>query len=69
MIKCIPVVFNPGFNVNYLHKCEKLNKAYIINKITYNQNAKDYLPDNVSPMSLSKRFFINRKFFIFNFFS
>ena len=60
--KCLPVGFQTGFNLNYFRKGETLNKAYIINKISNNQKFKDYLPDNVSAMSLSRDFLLTVSF-------
>ena len=60
--KCLPVGFQTGFNLNYFRKGETLNKAYIINKIANNQKFIDYLPDNVSPMNLSRDFLLTVSF-------
>ena len=60
--KCLPVGFQTGFNLNYFRKGETLNKAYIINKINNNPKFKDYLPDNVSLMSLSRDFLLTVSF-------
>lgn len=56
--KCLPVGFQTGFNLNYFRKGETLNKAYIINKIANNPKFGEYLPDNISPMSLSRDFLL-----------
>ena len=60
--KCLPVGFQTGFNLNYFRKGETLNKAYIINRINNNPKFKDYLPDNVSLMSLSRDFLLTVSF-------
>jgi hypothetical protein len=56
--KCLPIGFQTGFNLNYFRKGETLNKAYIISKIGNNQKFKEYIPDNVSLMSLSRDFLL-----------
>ena len=56
--KRLPVGFQTGFNLNYFRKGETLNKAYLINRINNNPKFKDYLPDNVSLMSLSRDFLL-----------
>ena len=60
--KCLPVGFQTGFNLNYFRKGETLNKSYIINKLGNNPKLKDYLPDNVSPMSLTRDFLLTVSF-------
>ena len=60
--KCLPVGFQTGFNLNYFRKGETLNKLYIINKLGNNPKLKDYLPDNVSPMSLTRDFLLTVSF-------
>ena len=65
--KCLPVGFQTGFNLNYFRKGETLNKAYIINKINNNPKFKDYLPDNVSPMCLSRDFLLTVSFLYLTF--
>lgn len=65
--KCLPIGFQTGFNLNFFRKGETLNKAYIINKISRNPNFKDYLPDNVSPMCLSRDFLLTVRLFILEF--
>ena len=60
--KCLPIGFQTGFNLNYFRKGETLNKSYIINKIKNNPKLKDYLPDNVSPMSLTRDFLLTVSF-------
>ena len=60
--KCLPVGFQTGFNLNYFCKGETLNKSYIINKLGNNPKLKDYLPDNVSPMSLTRDFLLTVSF-------
>lgn len=65
--KCLPVGFQTGFNLNYFRKGETLNKAYIINRINNNPKFKDYLPDNVSLMSLSRDFFLTVSFLYLTF--
>ena len=56
--KCLPVGFQTGFNLNYFRKGETLNKSYIINKISNNPKFNEYLPDNISLMSLSRDFLL-----------
>ena len=56
--KCLPVGFQTGFNLNYFRKGETLNKTYIINKIINNPKFKDYVPDNISLMCLSRDFLL-----------
>ena len=65
--KCLPVGFQTGFNLNYFRKGETLNKAYIINRINNNPKFKDYLPDNVSLMSLSRDFLLTVSFLYLTF--
>ena len=62
--KCLPVGFQTGFNLNYFRKGETLNKTYIISKIANNTKFKDYLPDNVSHMNLSRDFLLTVSFSI-----
>lgn len=56
--KCLPIGFQTGFHLNYFRKGVTLNKEYIISKIGSNQNFKDYLPDNISPMCLTRDFLL-----------
>ena len=56
--KCLPVGFQTGFNLNYFRKGETLNKEYIISKIANNQKFKDYVPDNVTLISLTRDFLL-----------
>ena len=56
--KCLPVGFQTGFNLNYFHKGETLNKYYIINKISNNPKFSEYLPDNISLISVSRDFLL-----------
>ena len=56
--KCLPVGFQTGFNLNYFRKGETLNKEYIISKISNNQKFKDYVPDNVTLISLTRDFLL-----------
>ena len=65
--KCLLVGFQTGFSLNYFRKGETLNKAYIINKINNNPKFKDYLPDNVSPMCLSRDFLLTVSFLYLTF--
>ena len=65
--KCLFVGFQTGFNLNYFRKGETLNKAYIINRINNNPKFKDYLPDNVSLMSLSRDFLLTVSFLYLTF--
>lgn len=65
--KCLPLGFQTGFHLNFFRKGETLNKEYIINKISLNQNFNDYIPDGVSPMSLTRDFLLTVRIF-FNIF-
>ena len=62
--KCLPVGFQTGFNLNYFHKGETLNKCYIINKISNNLKFSEYLPDNISLMSLSRDFLLTVRLYL-----
>lgn len=61
--KCLPIGFQTGFHLNYFRKGETLNKEYIINKIRLNQNFYQYIPDGVSPMSLTRDFLLTVRYF------
>ena len=62
--KYLPVGFQTVFNLNYFRKGETLNKTYIVSKITNNAKFKDYLPDNISSMNLSRDFLLTVSFSI-----
>lgn len=56
--RCLPIGFQSGFHLSYFRKGETLNKEYIINKISGNPNFKYYIPDGISPMSLTRDFLL-----------
>ena len=56
--KCLPIGFQTGFHLGYFRKGETLNKQYIISRISQNPNFANYIPDNVSPMYLSRDFLL-----------
>ena len=56
--KCLPIGFQTGFNLNFFRKGETLNKEYIIKKISLNPNFYNYIPDGISPMSLTPDFLL-----------
>lgn len=64
--KCLPIGFQTGFHLNYFRKGETLSKEYIINKICLNPEFNNYIPDGISPMSLTRDFLLTvRKILIF----
>lgn len=64
--KCLPIGFQSGFHLSYFRKGETLSKQYIINKISANPNFQYYIPEGVSPMSLTRDFLLTVRT-IFNF--
>ncbi len=65
--KCLPVGFQTGFHLGYFRKGETLSKEYIIKRISANPNFVQYIPDNVSPMCLTRDFLLTVNLLYINF--
>ena len=66
--KCLPIGFRTGFPLNSFRKDETLNKQYIINKIMNNPKFKDYIPNGVNPMYLTRDFLLTLSIHYLNIF-
>ena len=57
--KYLPISVSSGYELPYFKTGETLNKQYIIEKMSQNNEYKNYIPDRVSLNKLSRKFLLS----------
>jgi hypothetical protein len=59
----LPLGWGTGFNLKYFKHGKTLTKKYIIEQMMGNAKYGDYVPDKISPNSLSRDFSLSAKYY------
>ena len=56
--QCIPLGFGKGLSLRFFRKGETLSKSYIVEKMMEDLTYGDYVPNNIKPFDLRRKFLI-----------